>query len=210
MLQKVKKMGKEGTCKMNKRFLQIAGALAVFAAAGCYGYAFARPRELPPEAANAAMAELLAEADKPEAERGAMPARAPTAPAKAQMPSTEAPTPSAGAPKAPAAAPTPPAKAPTPPAGARTAPAAAPTPPVAAPEKHNHTVQASTPRLDLNEATLEQLMDLPGIGESKAKAIVELRGRLGKFTKVEQLLEAKGIGDKVLEKLKPFVRVGGS
>lgn len=68
--------------------------------------------------------------------------------------------------------------------------------------------QTSTSRLDLNAATVEQLMDLPGIGESKAKAIVELRTRLGRFNSIEQLKDVKGIGDKVLEKLKPFIQVG--
>ncbi|WP_052488057.1 ComEA family DNA-binding protein [Gordoniibacillus kamchatkensis] len=68
---------------------------------------------------------------------------------------------------------------------------------------------SSKSRLDLNAATLEQLMDLPGIGESKAKAIVELRTRLGRFSRIEQLKDVKGIGDKVFEKLRPYLQVGG-
>jgi competence protein ComEA len=205
---------------MNKRIFRIAGALAAFAAAGCCGYAVARPGGLPPEAANAAMAALLAQADKPETKRGAVPDGAPSAPsaapsASAALPSAPFETPAApvASPSASSALPAAPSKAPATPSASPTVPAAVPsTPsaPAAAPGNLDHTAPpASTPQLDLNAATLEQLLELPGIGESRAKAIVELRGRLGKFDKVEQLLEAKGIGDKVLEKLKPFVRVGG-
>ncbi|MZQ81950.1 competence protein ComEA [Paenibacillus sp. 5J-6] len=61
--------------------------------------------------------------------------------------------------------------------------------------------------LDLNTATLQQLNDLPGIGESKARAILDYRMSKGKFRKVEELTEVKGIGDKMLEKLKPLVYV---
>jgi competence protein ComEA len=64
--------------------------------------------------------------------------------------------------------------------------------------------------IDLNKATLEQLLTLPGIGESKGKAILELRSRLGAFRTVEQLKDVKGIGDKTMGKLRPLVRVGGS
>jgi competence protein ComEA len=60
-------------------------------------------------------------------------------------------------------------------------------------------------RIDLNTATLEQLDTLPGIGESKAKAILVYRKEKGSFKKVEDLLEVKGIGDKVLAKIKPMV-----
>lgn len=64
--------------------------------------------------------------------------------------------------------------------------------------------------IELNSATIEQLQELPGIGESKARAIVELRTKLGRFRSVEQLTEVKGIGGKTLEKLKPHIRIDGS
>jgi competence protein ComEA len=60
-------------------------------------------------------------------------------------------------------------------------------------------------RLDLNKATIEQLDALPGIGESKAKAILAYRSEKGSFKKVEDLLEVKGIGEKLLAKIKPMV-----
>ncbi|NOV03543.1 helix-hairpin-helix domain-containing protein [Paenibacillus sp. LMG 31457] len=65
-------------------------------------------------------------------------------------------------------------------------------------------------QLDLNAATLKQLNDLPGIGESKARAILDYRTKKGRFSRIEELTEVKGIGGKMLEKLKPFLYVGSS
>ncbi|MDF2961949.1 MAG: competence protein ComEA [Paenibacillus sp.] len=63
-------------------------------------------------------------------------------------------------------------------------------------------------RIDLNKATLEQLTTLPGIGESKAKAIISYREQIGgRFKTAEQLLNVKGIGDKVLAKIKPHFTI---
>jgi competence protein ComEA len=61
--------------------------------------------------------------------------------------------------------------------------------------------------IPLNSATLEQLDLLPGIGPSKAAAILEYRQRVGKFTSVEDLLNVKGIGKKTLENIRHLVRV---
>ncbi len=61
--------------------------------------------------------------------------------------------------------------------------------------------------LDLNSATVEQLMMLPGIGKSKAQAIVDYREQVGRFVEVAQLTEVKGIGDKLLAKIESQVQV---
>lgn len=61
--------------------------------------------------------------------------------------------------------------------------------------------------VDLNTATVEELCTLPGVGPKKAEAILELRKKR-RFTRVTQLLEVKGIGQKTLARLKPHVRVG--
>lgn len=63
--------------------------------------------------------------------------------------------------------------------------------------------------LNLNKASVEQLVLLPGIGESRAQAIVTLRKKLGSFRSIEQLVEVKGIGPAALTKLKPFVKTSG-
>jgi competence protein ComEA len=62
-------------------------------------------------------------------------------------------------------------------------------------------------RIELNSGTLEQFDSLPGIGESKAKAILAYRAQNGRFKRVEELLEVRGIGEKILERLKPFVYI---
>jgi competence protein ComEA len=54
--------------------------------------------------------------------------------------------------------------------------------------------------VNLNTASAEQLaMGLTGVGLKRAEAIVELRTKLGGFTDVNQLLQVKGIGPRMLE-----------
>jgi competence protein ComEA len=60
-------------------------------------------------------------------------------------------------------------------------------------------------RVILNLASEEELTRLPGIGPSRARAIVALRQRLAKFRAVEDLLRVKGIGRKTLRRIKPSV-----
>lgn len=64
--------------------------------------------------------------------------------------------------------------------------------------------------LDLNRATVAELDELPGIGPAKAQAIVDYRERHGAFGSVDQLMEVKGIGPKLLERLRPLVTVGAA
>ncbi|MBU2977837.1 helix-hairpin-helix domain-containing protein [Alteromonas sp. C1M14] len=61
--------------------------------------------------------------------------------------------------------------------------------------------------MDLNTITVEQLMTLPGIGQSKAEAIINYRDEKGYFHEVEQLTEVRGIGDKMLDKLRHRLKV---
>jgi competence protein ComEA len=59
----------------------------------------------------------------------------------------------------------------------------------------------------LNLATEEDLRRLPGVGHGRAQAILALRERLKKFTRVEDLLKVKGIGRRGLARLRPLVRI---
>jgi competence protein ComEA len=61
--------------------------------------------------------------------------------------------------------------------------------------------------LDLNRATKEELMRLPGIGPKLAEAIVAEREKKP-LASVEELRRVKGIGPKTLEKVRPFVLIG--
>ncbi len=69
------------------------------------------------------------------------------------------------------------------------------------------TQQAAMERLDLNTATVEQLMGLKGVGEVTARAIVDYREQNGPFRSVDDLIRVRGIGEKKLEALRPFVKV---
>lgn len=79
------------------------------------------------------------------------------------------------------------------------------------PRKENAgSAEAAEQLLDLNQATLEQLESLPGIGEKKAQAILAFREQHKGFRSVSQLLQIKGIGRAMLRKLKPLLTVGES
>jgi competence protein ComEA len=64
-------------------------------------------------------------------------------------------------------------------------------------------------KVNVNTATLEELVLLPGIGESRARQLIETRKRRGGFKSVDELLEVKGIGDASLERLRPHVTIQG-
>ena len=66
---------------------------------------------------------------------------------------------------------------------------------------------SGTSLLNLNTATAEQLMNLPGIGEAKAADIIEYRSKIGRFTNIEELKNVSGIGDVRFEKLKDKITV---
>ena len=70
-------------------------------------------------------------------------------------------------------------------------------------------VETNDFRLDLNEATKSQLMDLPGIGEELAERIVAYRNAYGQFASINDLLNVDGIGEKKLEAIEKWIRVGG-
>jgi competence protein ComEA len=61
--------------------------------------------------------------------------------------------------------------------------------------------------VDLNHASLSELCTLPGIGPKKAEAILLQRSRRP-FTRLTQLLQVKGIGPKILDRLKDHVTLG--
>ena len=60
-------------------------------------------------------------------------------------------------------------------------------------------------RVNLNKAGYEEISGLPGISDPVAKAIVEERKRLGSFTRPDDLLAVRGIKEKRLKKILPFV-----
>lgn len=65
---------------------------------------------------------------------------------------------------------------------------------------------SSASPVDLNTASLEQLDALPGVGPVLAQRILDWRSQNGRFSTVDELGEVSGIGEKVLERLRPLVR----
>lgn len=61
--------------------------------------------------------------------------------------------------------------------------------------------------INLNTATKDMLMRLPGIGEKYAERIILFREDHGPFESVEQLVRVRGIGPKSLEKVRQYVTV---
>jgi competence protein ComEA len=61
--------------------------------------------------------------------------------------------------------------------------------------------------VDLNLATENDLRRLPGIGAGRARKILELRAKLGRFRTVEDLARIKGIGRAMIRRLRPYARV---
>lgn len=79
-------------------------------------------------------------------------------------------------------------------------------------ENANHITETLSPKEDgkksakinVNDASIEELMELPGVGEKRASDIIEYREK-EKFKSLEDLKNVKGIGDKSLEQLKDLV-----
>ena len=62
-------------------------------------------------------------------------------------------------------------------------------------------------KVNLNTATKDDLVLLPGIGETTAEQILIYRDEHGEFSSVEQLRKIKGIGAKKFEKLRTYVSI---
>ncbi len=61
--------------------------------------------------------------------------------------------------------------------------------------------------INLNTATAEELIAVPGIGEVTAGRILKYRAQIGRFESVDELLEVKGIGEKKLASMREYLSV---
>ena len=79
----------------------------------------------------------------------------------------------------------------------------------------NNCIEVTTPIkkdnesdiVNINTASLEELMTVSGIGESKAKNIIEYRSTNGKFNTIEDIKNISGIGESLFNKIKDKIKV---
>jgi competence protein ComEA len=64
--------------------------------------------------------------------------------------------------------------------------------------------------IDLNLANVKELQELPGVGPVTAQRIIEMREKSGRFHRVEDLLAIRGISQKKLDAMKPYVTVSAA
>ena len=62
-------------------------------------------------------------------------------------------------------------------------------------------------KININLATIEELEDLPGIGEATANKIIRYRDENGNFKTIDEIKNVNGIGDKKYEDLKELISI---
>ncbi len=67
--------------------------------------------------------------------------------------------------------------------------------------------QSASQLIDINTASMDELVGLPGIGKTLAERIVLYRENEGEFASTDDLQKVKGISKKKLEKLRPYITV---
>jgi len=67
--------------------------------------------------------------------------------------------------------------------------------------------KAITSKININTASLNELTNLPGVGEKKAQAIIKYREEVGDFTTKDEIKNVKGIGDSIYKKMKSKIKV---
>ena len=67
--------------------------------------------------------------------------------------------------------------------------------------------ESDSSKISINNASVEELTKLSGIGESKAKSIVEYRNEHGLFSSIDEILNVSGIGEALFEKIKDNITI---
>ena len=73
--------------------------------------------------------------------------------------------------------------------------------------ENDEKIESSSNLININTASVVELMSLDGIGESKAKAIIEYRDINGDFENILDIKNVSGIGESIYEKIKDYITV---
>ena len=75
--------------------------------------------------------------------------------------------------------------------------------------KANAQIQADsqTAKVNLNKASLEELQTVRGIGPALAERIIQYRDEHGRFERIEDIVQVRGVGEAKFEKLKSQVSI---
>lgn len=71
----------------------------------------------------------------------------------------------------------------------------------------NSNMNSNNSKININKANLEELKNLPGVGDSLAEKIFTYRKENGKFKSIEDLKKVNGIGEKKFESLKEYISI---
>jgi competence protein ComEA len=74
-------------------------------------------------------------------------------------------------------------------------------------EKSKKEAALTGKKINLNKATKEELMALPGVGEKTAEKIIQYRMENNGFKSKDEIMEVKGIGPKKYEKMKEYLTI---
>lgn len=69
------------------------------------------------------------------------------------------------------------------------------------------SVSSNKGKININTAMLEELINLPGVGDSKANAIIDFREKYGPFETIDELLYVPGFGEALVLSIKEYIIV---
>lgn len=74
-------------------------------------------------------------------------------------------------------------------------------------EKIKNIISDIKTTVNLNEATYDELINIPGIGPSLALNIIAYRNKIGSYRNIEEMLNISGISQKKLSKMRPYLKL---
>lgn len=73
------------------------------------------------------------------------------------------------------------------------------------PTRNQMSIEIDKKKININDAGVDQLVELPGIGEAKANQIVQYRETFGYFDRIEDILNVPGIGESTFNQFKDLI-----